>query len=227
MNENQIEAEILRRGEIASQLFGWSSAHLAGFKRGVSEAMAVADKSSISIYSKDYGFDIDDIVSPSMETLLSGFMLASIGRYEAFKAVRSWHVDSNVPSEEGMISEAKFNYLSSNCNFDIDSISCEYVADFPLNDILGDRPASDWIRVLVDDHQSRLAEGYEGYTDLVLEKHESPYYIADRGEGLAPGVFDGFHRIGAALAVGDTNCAVVYVSSGPKPKAGISAGPSP
>jgi hypothetical protein len=40
-------------------------------------------------------------------------------------------------------------------------------------------------------------------------------------------VFDGFHRIGAALAVGDTRCAVVYVSSDPKLTSTISKSPSP
>nr|WP_250807406.1 hypothetical protein [Neorhizobium tomejilense] len=212
MNVNEIKAEILRRGEIAAKLFGWSEAHHAGFVRGVNEAISHPNRANLSRDSIDYGFDIDEFVGPEMETELSGFALAGIGRFEAFKAVRSWFQDTRWPSEETMLAQTKFWYLSYNCNFDVDDAECEYISDFPLAEITAERPAADWIEVLKTDHQERLSEGNEGYVDLVVEKHYDPYFIADRGEGLAPGVFDGYHRIGAALAVGATTCAVVYAS---------------
>ncbi len=224
MNTAEITAEILRRAEVAAKLFRWSEAHYSGFVRGVREAITLPNRAQLSRNSTDYGFDIDELVGPTMETDLSGFALARIGRFEAFKAVRSWFQETREPTEEAMLSQTRFWFLSGNCNFEIDEAECEYIADFPLADITAERPAADWIEVLRMDHHERLSEGGEGYVDLVVEKHYDPYFIADRGEGCAPGVFDGYHRIGAALAVGATTCAVVYASRGRdlKPSAPVS-----
>lgn len=217
MNAQEITAEIERRGHLAAKMFNWSSAHLAGFLRGVHEAMAVPDKANISVHSTSYGFDISEDSFSGMETESSGFKLAQIGRYEAFKAVRSWHQPIKTPDDETMTSQTKFWYLSGSCDFEADEIACEYIDDFPLTEFLDERPAADWIKVLTDDHKDRLEEGHEGYVDLVVERHEDPYFIADRGEGRAPGIFDGYHRIGAALAVGEKTCRVIYASRKPEP----------
>ena len=191
MNATEITAEILRRAEVVSKLFGWSEAHHAGFVRGVHEAMALPNRAQLSRNSADYGFDIDELGGPAMETELSGFALARIGRFEAFKAVRSWFEETREPTDETVLAQTMFWYLSGNCNFEIDEAECEYIADFPITDLTVERPAADWIEVLKVDHHERLSEGGEGYVDLVVEKHYDPYFIADRGEGCAPGVFDG------------------------------------
>ena len=210
MDGNSLRADIIRRGEVAAHLFGWSEAHVAGFAQGVNEALAIPDKTAIAVHSEAYGFNIYDYCGPDMERTLSPFALARIGRFEGFKAVRSWHLEPKEPSAEAMKSQMKFWYLSGSCNFEIDDAECEYIPDFPLSDIISERPAASWIETLKIDHFERLSEGGEGYVDLIVERHRDPCFLADRGDGLAPGIFDGFHRIGASLAVGEQTCAVVY-----------------
>ncbi len=217
MNIHELRTELLRRAKIASDLFDWSDAHLTGFARGLDEALQLGDKTTISLDSKDYGFRVERIYGPDMETTtLSNAMLEKLGRYDAFQAVRSWHKEIKEPSQESMLAQAKFWYLSSECDFDIDETACEFCPDFPLSEMLRSRPASSWIEVLKVDHQARLNEGTEGYADLVLQKHLQPYFIADRGEGRAPGIFDGYHRIGAALAVGSKTCTAIYAFRSPE-----------
>lgn len=178
--------------------------------------MKIKDKSSISVHASSYDFDDESVYNPLMETTLSGFSLYRIGRYDAFKAVRAWHEEIEAPSDEEMIRQMKFWYLSGSCNFEVEDAVCEYRSDFPLSELYAERAADDWVKVLKDDHYERLSEGTEGYADLILERHTDPYFIAERGEGKSPGVFDGYHRIGAAIAVGSKTCAVVYASRRPE-----------
>lgn len=111
---------------------------------------------------------------------LSGFALARIGRFEAFKAVRSWFEETREPTDETMLAQTMFWYLSGNCNFEIDEAECEYIADFPITDLTVERPAADWIEVLKVDHHERLSEGGEGYVDLVSTTTPTSSRIAAR-----------------------------------------------
>jgi len=210
-----IKEEILRRMEIAAGMFGWSPAHVEGFKTGVDEALGKTEDIYGIIWKEFDQDDIDSFFFGKRETKLSHDDLVTLGRYEAWLTVRSWLRPDPDPTLDAAIREAHSWWDSEVCGCAKEDADIEVDKQFDVGQMLAIQSRDEWIKWLVEQHEIHLAEGSAGYSDLVLEKHHTPKFVVDNGNDQGLAILDGWHRFAADIAT-DTRHAVAVIIR-PKP----------
>lgn len=210
-----IKDEILRRMEIAADMFGWSPPHIEGFKAGVDEALGRPANLYERLWQEFDQDDIDSFYFEGRETRLTDDELATLGRYEAWLTVAAWLRPDADPTLEEATSEAHSWWDSEVCGCAKDDADIDIDRQFDVNQMLGIKPREEWVSWLVDQHEIHLAEGSAGYSDLVLEKHHTPKFVVEREDGELPSILDGWHRFAADIATGTGKAVAVIIR--PKP----------
>lgn len=212
---SDIKHEILRRMEIAAGMFGWSPAHIEGFKAGVDEALQMSENLYKILWNEFDQVDIDGFYFGKRETELSHEELITLGRYEAWLTVASWLRPDVDPSLEAATIEAHSWWDSEVCGCSKDDADIEIDKQFDVSRMLEIKPREEWLSWLVHQHKIHLAEGSAGYSDLVLEKHHTPKCVVQSEDGETPRILDGWHRFAADVATDTKETVAVIVR--PKP----------
>ena len=207
--------EILRRAEIAAELFCWSPAHKAGFVDGVREALS--DPATLtSPNSWHLTFDTGPYCFSQREAVLTDAELERLGRYEAYRACCSWLADDGEEwTPEAVAEQVRFWWDEDACDFAIEEADMDYVEDFDVSRLLEINGLDGWREWLAAEHAAHLEDGREGYADMVVERHYMPKFYVDNGEGAVLGIFDGWHRSAGDVIAGNAESRVVMTSRRP------------
>lgn len=221
---SDIKVEIIRRMEIAANMFKWSTSHIQGFKIGVDEALGRPDDLYARLWEQFDQDDIDSFYFEGRETQLTDDELVTLGRYEAWLTVASWLRPDTDPTLEDATREAHSWWDSEVCGCAKEDANIEINKMFDVNQMLGIKTHEGWISWLIDQHEIHLAEGSAGYSDLVLEKHHTPKFVVESEKGEVHNILDGWHRFAADVATGTEKTVVVIIK--PKPTLEMEAGVS-
>jgi hypothetical protein len=210
---------ILCRFEIAADLFGWSDPHRHGFRAGLDEALADVD-AILSPSAWHRGFEVGPYCFSDRETELGDDDLVSLGRYEAFRACHAW-LSPAAPPFDGVDArnQAMFWWDSAATDIDPDDADIEVVDDFDVTRLLAIMDREEWAAWLAAEHRNHLGDGMPGFADIVLERHHTPKFYVDNGEGLPPDIFDGWHRSAADVVTGEKTSRAVITSRRLEPAA--------
>lgn len=206
-----IVAEITRRFDITRNLLGWSVARCEGFALGLQRAAA---KEQFSV--PYFAVDPDEDFFAGMEQTLPAVKLREIGLSDAYNAYSSFLLVRDTKWDQAsMLRDTSGWYDSEACDFSLEEAAFQFDPNYPVENFLLINPLEtrqDWVRWIADEHQDHLEEGRSGFTDLLLEQHHTPLSIVDNGDGIAPDIFDGWHRAAANVVTDRATVQAIRVS---------------
>ena len=191
-----LEEVLARRLDLAKETLGWGETRAAGFRAGLAEGRAgKPDHLRAGRHDPDsHGF-----VEPGLDPV----ELDALGYRDGLDAAESLTRDTVDYSRDpdGMMREVEFWSRNGDKGFDIDDADWTSTTADDLSLFLAVMDRDAWISWFVEEHRAAVADGRPGYGDLLLQDIHAPViYVAYRDGRID--VWDGFHRIGAAMLKG-------------------------
>ena len=210
-------AETLSRAEIAAALFGWSAERLALFRDEARAASRLTVDEIDRLIRPMSEADSELVHAPGPEPGLSAAGLATLARFQARAAIRSF-ADDSPGVDPSLHAQIAAGYADADSDlFEPEEVRHDNVdlRTWPLAalaPLYAGEPGA-WLR---REHEWALGDGRSGYEDLVLQRVREPCVFVVRGGG-EPDIADGWHRTAAALARGADAIEAITVSLEPRP----------
>lgn len=207
MSTQNIRDIVIARGKVAAVVFNWTPHKIQGFFTEVlrRDPMKIAEGSA---EPQDYGLTHDDVTSPGPERSLPSDVREKMGRHLAASALASWAEPKPQMSRDGMIKAAAF--YCDPAEMEATSLADIEMCSFDISAGTTTLFNGDPVKFLRDEHAAHIQDGRAGFEDLLLEKIREPAVIRAYPDGSWD-IADGWHRVAAKLAAGDTEIDAIVV----------------
>ena len=184
------------RLSLAAAHLKWTPVRIAAFRDGFTAARADRiNRRRLNLHDGDlHGF---------RETELNRELLVSLGYRDGARAAESLgYRPESYGGDQAVLRQIAVAWSANgNNDFDIETASWSDTVSADLQGFLQIMPRDQWISWFGAEHEGALEEGREGYGDLLMQDaHEHVVYV-EYGEDRLD-IWDGWHRIGAALLRG-------------------------
>ncbi len=212
--DSTLDEVIAYRLELAKAHLGWTQPRIDAFWQGLTDHRSgTRDATRIGYLDDDAAFD-DQNCSPAQIDALGyrdGLQAA-----EAFETLpRDYERD-----DLGLLQEVNAWASNSNGDFDIDDASWSATAAQPIDVFLAVMTRQQWVDWFIEEDRAAKADGRYGYAHLLMQNIYSHVVHVAYEDGRVD-VWDGFHRIAAAMLRGDQN--IPAIEGRPAPALALAA----
>ena len=203
-----IEAIVEGRLAVLRERFGWTDLRVAAFREGLADFRAGLPAREFPALDPDASFD-DAHCTPAE--------IARMGYLGGRSAGESYVTDATDFSDElVMRQEAEAWSGNRDADFDMDASTWEFSTAAPIETFLSVMGREEWITWLVEEDRSAKEDLRYGYADLVVEDIKDAVVYVVHEDGKVD-VWDGWHRIAAAFAKGETHVPTIAGRPAPAP----------
>jgi len=209
--ERDLDASALpeHRLAIAAAHLGWGPVRVSAFRAG----LAATEPDRERLYRHDPDADHDEAGLPVALVDSLGYRDGAAAREAAAMP------PSDLPGADALLlMEAASHYAENgDGDFEPDEADWSCEATSPLDPFLAVMSREEWVAWFLDEHRAAVEAGRPGYADLILQDIRDPVIYVAYPDGRVD-VWDGWHRIGAAMLKGaGTLPALVGVPPAPAP----------
>lgn len=203
-------AAIEHRLELLMGKFGWTPERVSGFRLGLADQRAGRDKDVSRLLDRDGDASFDDAECPPAERVCLGYL-------DGWNAGLILDRDVTDYSDElTMMQEVEAWSGNRDKDFDIDAATWTHSAASPIEPFLSIMSREAWVDWLVEEDRAAKEEGRYGYADLIVQEIRDAIVYVTYEDGKVD-VWDGWHRIAATIAKGETHLPTIQGVPAPEP----------